>query len=317
MGIFDQNKISIKESFTNKYKLIISSDFMIGNMPILTTTEIRWEIKVKDITKDKIRIEILTLSNQLINSNNPLVTSASDTSQVFSKMYNELDLIITQNCQILKILNLDLIKEKWSWLKKDLEAIKKQDPMIAHVITLNDEQFKDSNTILKAIQNNEIFTILFHHIFGKGYHSVSDLIEKRNLFNTAFVKWKFRIDRQENTNGDSDIIKVNGFLETPLNKQWIKEFYKDFSHLDLDNIKPIMEESGTYKLDKKTGMVMEAELTKQEIIHPKILYATIKYNLSKDNPVEENKRDISPSEVAISDDQKNKNEPFHSFLLDD
>lgn len=279
MGLFsNKNKIQIKTPFNDKYKLIITSDIRAGNMPIQTKAEIRWNVEVKSVTENQTNIEIITLDNQLIESNNPLTKDIANMSQIFAKMYSELNLIIDDKARLIKVLNIDLVKEKWSWIKNDLIEIQENEPMIAHVINLNEEQLSNYQILFDSINNNEFFQIYFHQLYGNSYHGVTNSTRRKNLLNTILLKWKYRIDKFENNNSGLDVFAIEGFVETSNSE--IKESYKSFSHLDIKKITPQITELGQYCLDPISGKLIKANLERKEVVHPKLLHATINYELT-------------------------------------
>lgn len=279
MGLFgNDNKIKIKEPFENKYRLTITSDIQTGSMPINTKAEIRWNVKVKSVSEDKVAIEVITLDNQLLESNNPMVKDIANMSQVFAKIYSELDFEIDKKAKLLKLLNIDLIKEKWSRIKNDLKEVESQDPMITQVISLNDDQLADNQTLFRAINNNEFFGIYFHHLYGNSYHSATDLVQNKNILNTILLKWAYRIDKIENRDSKYDTFRINGFLKTSMSE--IKKSYNVFSHLEAKDLNPVFIEDGIYDLDPSSGKIIKAVLEKKEIVHPLLLHATIKYELT-------------------------------------
>ena len=277
MSLFERKKIQFKEPFHNKYRLTILSDIQTGNMSIKTEAGIRWDINVHSISEDKIGIEVITLDNQLIDGNSPLIKNIANANQIFARIYSELDLVINNNAKILEIRNIELIKEKWSWVKNDLKEIQDQDPMIAHVINLNEAQIGDEQLLLDAINHNEFFSVYFHHLYGNAFHCTTDSVKSKNILNTILLKWDYRIDNIEKENQKLDTFKIEGFVETSTSK--IKESYKAFSHLDILKLNPKITEEGKYYLDPSSGKIVKALLEKKEIVHPQLLYATIKYEL--------------------------------------
>lgn len=315
MGFFDTKKIEFKAPFSDKYRLSITSNIQTGNMPIESKAEIRWEVKVKSIG-NQINIEVITLDNQLVSCNNPIVKNMADMNQIFARMYSELDLTVSNDYKLVNIKNRELIIEKWGWIKSELEKMLEEEPqLVSQVINLNEAQFSDPNAIVSAIQKNEFFMIYFHHLYGSGFHSVSNKVKSKNIFNTALLEWVYRIDKAKEINGQYNVFNVEGHLETNLNQNWVKEFYKGFSHLDLEKIKPEITERGEYCIDIKSGKILNATLEKKEIAHPQLLHATIHYDLQLEKSVEYRPTTLSQEGTEKQFDEKE--DLTHSFILDD
>jgi hypothetical protein len=317
MGIFDRKRIGFKQTFIEKYRLTVTSNVHTGNMPIESKMMTRWELKVKSINEDYINFEVITLDSKLVEYNNQIVKSMADMNQIFAGMYSELDLTIDRNYNLVKINNRELLEEKWNRIKSDLENVLSEEPeIVSHVINLNDKNFENPDVITDLIRNNEFFLIYFHHVFGKTYPSGNDQATSKNILNTAMLDWDYLVRRIKDNVDGIDTIGVEGFLRTQLNRHWIKENYKAFSHLDLEKIKPEMREYGEYQIEVATGKIVKAFLEKKETVHPKLLHATIRYDLESE---EINSVKTKPSvnrQENIQTSQQPYN-PEYSFIIDD
>lgn len=315
MGIFNKKRIEFKQPFIEKYRLTITSDIQTGNMPVKSKAIIRWEVKVKSIYENHINLEIITLDNELVEYNNPLIKSMADMNKVLSVMWSELDLVLNRNYKLIKINNLVLLKEKWERIKAEMKSLLSEEPeLISDVINLNDKNFENPDVVANLIQNSEFFLIYFHHVFGSGYHSVSDRTKNKNIFNTALIDWSYKIDQTNTDNDGTLLFDVEGYVETSLNRNWVKESYKSFSHLDLDEIQPKMSEKGKYRIDVETGKIVTAYLEKKEIVHPQILHGTIRYELQ----LEESGKKEQVFKQAQSEQVPPKGyNSTHSFIIDD
>lgn len=319
MGIFDKKRIEFKKPFTEKYRLTVTSNIQTGNMPIKSKAIIRWEVKVKSINDDYINIEIITLDNELIEYNNPLVKSMADMNKVFAGMWSELDLVVDRDYKLVKIKNLALLEEKWERIKSEIKNILNKEPeLISSVINLNDKNFENPEVIANLIQNNEFFLMYFHHVFGSGYHSISKRVRSKNIFNTALIDWEYKVDKISTNDDNLYLFQVEGYLSTNLNRSWVKESYKMFTHLDLDKIQPVMTEIGKYWIDAETGKIIKAYLEKKEIAHPQILHGFIRYDLRLEEPGKTEKKSNSTQDQqrSVFEPPKGYN-PAHSLIVDD
>lgn len=324
MGLFSKDRIAFKQSFTEKYKLEVTSNIKTGNMLIDSKVEIRWEVKVKSISENRINFELLTLDNQLIEYNNPLVKTMFDMNQVFSKIYSELDLIVNGNYKLIEIKNADLLDIKWRRIKLDLQDMIAEEPkIIGEIINLNDKNFESPDLLKSIVQNNEFFLIYFHHLYGNKVPAITKRITKKNIFNTAFVDWEYRNSKQKEVSGEYADYEIEGFVETNLNLEWVKKYYASFSHLDLEKIEPVMTEEGLYRIDSDTGGIRHAILTRKEIAHPQLLHGTTKYELkSESSPAKKEKNDSRKLTVEPPNGYDPKRPSFliespHSFVIDE
>ena len=277
----EKHQIAIREPFIEKYKLTVIADIMAGSMSIKTKAEIRWEVKVKTVNDDGVDIEIITLDNQLIETNNPMAKEMALMSQAFSKMYSEINITLNDKYKIVHINNLDIIHKKWDWLKVELENIKNNNEAVQNVIEINDQLFATPEKIKTAIENNEFFAIFFHHIYGTSIPNTMGTFPQKNLFNTAFIKWNYNTKLITNIYMQPNYvdIEIEGFPNMSFDKNWVKEAYKNFSHLNVAELKPKHTENGHYRIEQKTGKLLQATLERKEVVHPQLLHATILYEL--------------------------------------
>ncbi|MDH7460602.1 hypothetical protein QEG73_04910 [Chitinophagaceae bacterium 26-R-25] len=291
----DKIDLQFREAFTEKYTLLIDTHIQAGNMPIKTKTELRWQLSVEKIDKECITLELITLDNRLLESNNPMVKDLAAMSQAFGQMYNELHLVMQPNGRISKVLNLDVIQKKWHAIKKEMEQIQMQNESIKNVIKLNDELFTTPQKIIAAIEGNEFFMLYFHHIFGLKIPATTQTYTQRTLLNTANLEWRYKVKPQNQYYpGENWLINIEGSKETYIDKAWVAAAYKDFSHLNLKEVKPVFKDEGDYKIVRKTGMLLEATRQKQEVVHPELLHATIKYHMISDTMAKLKKKENVP-----------------------
>ena len=284
MALFKNEKTLIKQTFSDKYKLIITSEINVGTMNIKTKALVRWFVNIKSINENNIHLELLTLENELIESNSPIVKEASSASQAFARMFSELDVIIDPSFKVLQVLNIDTIKSKWHILKKELEDLKAEDPqgMLNLTIQTNENILSDTNNIINSLQYNEFFQFWAHHFYNTKINSFTNKYSSKTLFSTAIVDWSYNYMKQQADSGNPNHYKllIDANLETNTNKSWAKEAYKDFTHLDFDSFNPKLTEEGFYTIDNNTGKVINGLLIKKEIVSPELLNATMSYEIS-------------------------------------
>ncbi|WPU97477.1 hypothetical protein SNE26_15735 [Mucilaginibacter sp. cycad4] len=289
--------ITIREPFIEKYTLTIITDIMAGNLPVKSKTEMRWQVKVENVNDVFADMEIITLDNQLLESNNPMVKDIAGMSQAFAKMYNELRVRIDTGGRVLQILNIDQIRKKWGHIKAEIEVLQEANESIKHIISLNDELFVTPDKMKTAVEGNEFFMMFFHHFFGLQLPATTSTYVKRSLLNTADLKWRYSIKAEAGNSNDVNV-HIGGLMDTNTGSGWVKEAYKHFSHLDLANLKPVFEENGTYRVDKNSGMLISAVLVKTEIVHPQLLKAKISYHIIADSALAPDSRQQASQETS-------------------
>src|SRR4028119_1569259 len=116
-SIFEgKHGVALKAAFSEKYTLTIDTDIMAGSLPIKTKSELRWDLRVLEANEQEAILEIITLDNRLLESNNPMVKDIAAMSQALSQMYSELKVKISSEGRVKQILNKDTILSKWGTL---------------------------------------------------------------------------------------------------------------------------------------------------------------------------------------------------------
>lgn len=256
---------------------------MAGAIPIKTTTEIRWDLRVKNIRQDAIEIELLTLDNELVATNNPALKDMARMNQAFARMYSELHLLIDRSGQVKKVLNEDLIKRKWTATKAELQAIEDQVEAVRGIIDLNDEIFTNPEKIVTAIQQNEFFSVYFHRVYGRKLPGDTPVETKWNHFQQAQLDWSFNLRPNSALpaiQGQQTVsVDITGTALTNIDQEWMKKAYAAFHHIDTTQVKPRLIESGRYQIDPQTGRLKEAYLLKEEVAHPQFIHSKLEYSM--------------------------------------
>ncbi|MGO4288974.1 hypothetical protein [Chitinophaga sp. RAB17] len=282
-----EKQLFFRKPFSEKYTLTIKADVLAGSMPIKTTTEIRWNLQVIKVEEDLIEIELITLDNELLATNNPALKDLARMNQAFARMYNEIHVLIDRSGKVKKVLNEELIKRKWASTKAEMQAIENQVEAVKGIIILNDEIFTSPEKIVTAVQNNEFFSIYFHHVYGRKLPGDTPVETRWNHFQQAQVDWSYSIRSNVTlpvmTNQSSVIIDVTGYPVTRLDNNWIKKAYSAFQNVDTSQIKPHLTELGKYNIDPQTGRLKEAYLLKEEIAHPQFIFSKMEYTMKAAN----------------------------------
>jgi hypothetical protein len=291
-SIFEgKHGVALKAAFSEKYTLTIDTDIMAGSLPIKTKSELRWDVRVMEANQQEAILEILTLDNRLLESNNPMVKDIAAMSQALSQMYSELKVSISAEGRVKQILNKDTILSKWGTLKAELINIQENNASVKSVIQLNDELFTAPQKMVAAVEGNEFFLMYFHHFYNTRLPTYTPALAKRTLLNTASLMWRYQIDPVVNYEAEPVLgVTIKGITDTSIDSSWKKAAYKDFTHLPIADLKPRFEENGSYEIEKSTGRLLEAGLVKKETVHPSLLYATISYHMVSDTVAQKAKK---------------------------
>ena len=281
-----KNAIRFRQPFTEKYTLTTSTNIQAGHFPIQTKTTIRWSLQVINIDDDgNTEIELLTLENLIVDTNNANLQDITALNQVFGKMYSELHLVIDIHGKVKTILNLKHIQDKWEATKQDMKEIQEKVPALQTLLNLNDEIFNSSEKIKIAIENNEFFKHYFHRIYGKAQPITPYSVEQLNLLQTAPTGWgyTFTIKPDYDFEHIKEItINYKGDA-SEADDSWKKKAYGHLQGVDLKKLNPVLTENGAYNFDAKTGRLHHAEIVIKEIADPNFIHGKMHFILESDS----------------------------------
>ncbi|MCD2422960.1 hypothetical protein LQ567_09320 [Niabella pedocola] len=269
--------ININEPFSEKYTLIIETDMRAVNIAAYSRARIRWDFRVLRVAPEELEVELIRLDNVLLEATNPLTKEVQQVSDVFGRMYNELHLVLDRHGQVLRILNLDIILDKWATVKEEMQQHIEHTPEIKDVILLNDELFQSQEKVITAIQHNEFFMLYFNHLYGNYFPFRAKREQQYNFFNTAMLQMQFG-GHLVSEGSHTVQLEISG---TPLFGLggFTRKAYAQFAdQLPLHKLAPEIADNSNYLLDKKTGKVLEAARQKYEIADEKNLYLKLDYH---------------------------------------
>jgi hypothetical protein len=275
-------QIKINKPFSEQYTLDIYSDLMAVDAKMNSQTQIRWDLNVIKVEESFIEMRLVLLDHVLLKANNPLIKEISKLTSTFSRMYNELHLVIDHKGNILEVLNLSSILAKWGQTKFELSEIANGAPEIKDIIILNDSIFLNKNNLITNLQKSEFFMLYFNSIFGNKlpYHNVNFIMP--NFLNTANLNWEKKITCKETKSNMADL----EIITTPLfvQKDYNERAYSQFKNkMDIKKIIPSLLETGSYAIDIDSGKVFEATLKREEVADEQNLYSKLEYKFMSDS----------------------------------
>lgn len=278
--------IRFRKPFADSYTLNIETHIQAGSFPLHTKARIRWALRIMrvDENRGQADLELITIENQLLETNNPNLHDIAALNQAFARMYSEIQVRLDHKGKILEVLNLPVILGKWQETKAAMAKIEADAPAIAEVVKLNDDIFASPDKVKLAIEHNEFFGIYFHLIYGEKIPTDELRRTHRNLFNSVDVNWRFSATATRPADGEdhSTKIKITGAPVDDLDRDWIKKAYASFEMVDASQINPRLSETGDYLFETETGKLLEAVLIKEENAHPQYIRGKMTYELKSD-----------------------------------
>ncbi len=176
----------LKEGIAQKYTMTIRSEIQMGSILSKTVTECRWALNVLDITDGGYELELLTLDNVMLETNNPSLKDIATMNNVFGQMYNELRFTVNRKGELLQVKNIEQLRKRWKHVRTELYEVQGRFTSIEEVLKLNDEVFANEKQLFDVIKATEFFELYFNGIYGKVLPS-TEYITKKSRFQLADV----------------------------------------------------------------------------------------------------------------------------------
>lgn len=274
-------RVIIKDKFAEQYTLTIDSDIKGVNIHMTSRSQMRWDFNVLDTRGDQLEIRLILLDHKLLQANNPLIKEVAALTSSFSRLYNELHLLISREGEIMEVLNMDVILSKWKQTKAEMEEVVDANPDIRNAITLNDNVFNNKSKVVENIQSSEFFLLYFNKIYGR---QIPDSYKQNalNFFNSANVHWSFKLKDIPDPRlpEDEALIELLGAPAVPLGPGFYNRAYIQFDRLiNIKKLDTTLLEKGIFRINKNTGRLVEASLLREEIADKEDLYTKMKYTI--------------------------------------
>ena len=277
-------QLFFREPFSQRYTLVIRTDVLAGSLPIQTVTEIRWDLRVLRIGEEWTEIELITLDNELLETNNPYLRDLARMNQAFARMYGEIRVLIDRSGQVIRLLNEDVIRRKWASTKREMEEIDQQSDAIRGIVQMNDDIFTSPAKMVEAVQHNEFFDLYFSQVYGRRLPGEAPPRTKWNQFQQAKVEWGYDLNPDTALPAEASVpsvvVEVKGYPLTRLDRNWIRTAYGAFQNVDLEQLRPRLAELGKYVIEPRTGRLKEAYFLKEEVADPRFVFSKMEYTLT-------------------------------------
>ena len=296
------NAIRFREPFAENYTLISETKVKSAYFDMQTTTKTRWAFRVLKVEENgDAEIELFTIEHLMVETNNENLNDIISLNQVFSRMYSEIRVIIDVFGKIIRVVNLQQIKDKWEDTKTQLLKIQEQEPALMALITNNDEIFAENNKIRIAIENNEFFKHYFGKIYGKTLPIDRKMIVQKNVLQTADAEWIYNFDYSPQIGAEhlKDIAVTSNALADTDSSNWKKHAYGHLPDIETKNLRPNLTEEAIYRCNFKTGKLHFAETTISEIAMPNFIEASMVYTIESDSYKENSSAIIENSQNKI------------------
>ncbi len=299
-------KIAINKNFNEQYTIDIESEVNGVDVYITSKVRLRYDFTVSHIIENEsFHVRLVQLDNVLLEANSPLVKEVSQVSQIFGRMYSELNLLLDPKGKLLEVLNYDLILSKWQETKAEMERVLESNDDIKAAIVLNDQIFTSPDKVKIAIEANEFFKVYFGQIFSRNLPVTDRVIEGTNFFSTANLQWNmnittspFKLEEQEYVD-----VTMEAKPASALTKGFYNAAYNQFNQkIDISTLNTILEQKEIRKIEVHSGRLAEALIVKNEIAHPEKLFMKVKYIVRSDSFGKEDQKNATETAAVPTKD---------------
>jgi len=278
----------LKSGVRGKYTMTIKGQIQMGSMHTASTSQCKWVLNVLGVDASGYDLELLTLDNVLLEYNNPSLKDIDALNNMFKQIYNDLSFRVGKDGKLLKVENIPHIKARWQQVRTQLVEIQGQFVSIAQVLQLNDNLFANDQLLFDTINATEFFE-WFMFPYGK---SGRVDITKKSRFQTADVPWQFHFEKK-NVATNIDCINVLGSVVQKLDSNWCKKAYGHFPYIDTGIVKPSFLMNADYFVDTNTGLIKEALIKTEEIVHAGLLFSKMDFHIKSEESTTEAGKDQS------------------------
>ncbi len=268
---------AFKEKKQIKYKLDIQSKMNVGGISSENTVEIRWVITLKNITDDSYTFELLMLDNTMVQTNNDGFGEIHKLVTQMQKALNEIIFNTNRQGVVIKVININTIKEKWQAVKAEIIEYNRNMTSIQELFALQEQNFEQEGGVEKMVSAIEFFDICFNHIYGKRLpFSINKKIP--NFFRTWDIPFNIHY---ENNKYNEQINRIEFYgSHAGYSENDMKKAYGNFPFIKTEKLYPQYIYKGNYNMNLKDGFIENGEILYRENVDPK-LNAEIIYKISR------------------------------------
>ncbi len=271
----------LEKGVVNKYLIRNNSEVQINTMHIKSVNECKWMVHVKDIRPDHYVVELFTMENVIVETNNPMMKDVAGFNNLFKEVYNELVMEINYKGELQAVLNAADIRRKWQRVREQLKQLGEQNANVASVIQLNDHLFDDDKRLMEVIRAMEYFELFFIGFYGKelpGNRSTA----RNSKFRGNKLNWRYDFAyNNRRAGGDTTHISVHGQVTDSLSESFLRHTYGPSEFVNYKNASPKIFCEGEYQLHTRTGVITGATYRNHEIIDPASFYSKNDYTIVK------------------------------------
>lgn len=263
-----------------KYKVNLKGDITFGSFTNTTEAETEWILSVREIYNDNsAMIELISFDTEVLNSKNEGFRELSIIANQFKKLSQEVVCIINKEGKIVKLINLDYIRERWNRLKNEMITVGGEMTDIEIFFKINNENFSSDQVLTELVNQLEFFKLYFNGLYGTKIPN-GEWRKSENAFKTNTLEYEVNYNITEDQSLNQLRVQFKS-CDYFINKKWIEKTYGGFPQfVNLDFCDPKYNIEGNYLFDKRTGLLNEATFIWEEFASH-LLKAKTEYQITK------------------------------------
>ncbi|KMQ64421.1 hypothetical protein IVN40_05485 [Chryseobacterium indologenes] len=260
--------INFKTLSTKKYLVNITSNMLLNGMMSETEVELRWMLTLKEIGSHDYTFELITLDHRMVKADNMGYIEIHKVVSQLQKALNEITFTVDKQGTLLRVKNLEQIKERWEDVKAETIEYNKANTSLVELFKIQDEAFEKVGGVDAMVKAMEFFDIYLNNIYGRDFFG---RIKKNipNLFRSGLIPFALGYDGNKSPDAENIYtIKVDGYPNI-VAENHLKDLYGGFPISDFDALKPVYLYNAQYNIDLLSGFIIDGEVNFSEAINDK------------------------------------------------
>lgn len=274
-----ESTFSFKSLMTKKYLVKIKSTMNLNGFTSDNEVEIRWMLSLKEIGFEHYTFELITLDHAMVKADNTGYIEIHKVVSQMQKSLNEIRFTIDKQGNLLRVENLDQIKDRWKSVKSEAIEYNRSNTSLVELFKIQDEAFENKGGVDAMVRAMEFFDIYLNNLYGRDLFSrVKKSIP--NLFRSGTIPFVLKYDINKNKDVDNvNNVIIEGYPNI-LAENHVRDLYGGFPISDFDLLKPEYSYRAVYNIDKSSGFLRDGEVSFAEGINDEF-GGTVNYKIEQ------------------------------------
>ncbi|MDN5477263.1 MAG: hypothetical protein L0G39_10050 [Chryseobacterium sp.] len=259
---------SFKSLVTRKYLVKINSSMNLNGFTSDNEVEIRWMLSLREIGDQHYTFELITLDHAMVRADNTGYIEIHKVVTQMQKALNEIKFTIDKQGNLLRVDNLEQIKNRWESVKSEVIEYNRSNTSLVELFKIQDEAFENKGGVEAMVRATEFFDIYLNSLYGRNFFSrVKKAIP--NLFRSGTIPFNLKYESNKSQAQENIYnIRIEGYPNI-VAENHVKDLYGGFPISDFGLLKPIYTYNANYNIDMINGFIIDGEVSFTETINDK------------------------------------------------